>query len=279
MRIARFEYGGTDRWGFVDDGHALLPPQSAPSLLEEALGLGIDELAALRVSSLEGPALSELRLLAPVPSPPQFLGVGLNYKDHAEEAGLPRPANPQIFGLLPSAIIGPDEAIEMPASSRELDWEVELAIVIGKRGREISRECALDHVAGYTIINDLSVRDVQFADGQFTRGKSFDTLKPMGPWITTVDELGAAADLDLELSVNGVTKQSGNTAQLIFDVPHIVHFLSQEITLQPGAVISTGTPQGVGFSRKPPEFLGPGDVVRLEVSGIGTLTNTVAKPR
>ncbi len=188
------------------------------------------------------------------------------------------PPHPQVFGLLSSAVIGPDDEIALPASSDEVDWEVELAIVIGKRGKKIRIEQALDHVAGYTIVNDLSARDVQFADGQFTRGKSFDTLKPMGPWITTVDELGAAENLDVELSVNGVIKQSSNTSNMIFGVRHLVHFLSQEITLQVGAVISTGTPAGVGFTRQPPEFLRPDDVVRLAISGIGTLTNSVVPP-
>lgn len=274
MRIARFEYGGTVRWGFVETDDVILAPRSGPSLAD-VLSFEVAEQAAIRDRSSESVALDGVQLLAPVPAPPQFLGVGLNYSDHAAEAGLDPPARPQTFGLLSSAVIGPDSVIELPVCSEQVDWEVELAFVIGKPGKRIPPERALDHLAGYTIVNDLSARDVQFADGQWTRAKSFDTFKPMGPWVTTVDELGFADNLDLQLLVNDVTKQSSNTSNLIFDVPYLVHFLSQEITLETGAVISTGTPGGVGFARQPAEFLRPGDVVRLEINGIGVLTNQV----
>lgn len=277
MRLARFEHGGTARWGFVEGGLAMFASSSAPPLAE-ALALDVSHLEAIRSECNESVALADVNLLAPVPCPPQFLGVGLNYFDHAAESGMEPPAHPQTFGLLSSAIIGPGSTIELPSTSEQVDWEVELALVIGKPGREIPLDRALEHVAGYTIVNDVSARDVQFADGQWTRGKSFDTLKPMGPWIVTVDELGAAADLDLELRVNDVVKQSSNTSNLIFDVPYLVHFLSQEITLETGAVISTGTPGGVGFSREPPEFLRDRDVVHLEIGGIGALTNPVNAP-
>lgn len=277
MRIARFEFQGAVRWGFAGNGTVNITPHDAPSLMD-ALALDTAQLGAIEASSTESASLDDVRLLAPIPRPPQFLGIGLNYRDHAEETGLPRPGNPQSFGFLNSAITDPGAPIVLPSISDQVDWEVELGVVIGKSGKKIPLEKALDHVAGYTIINDLSARDIQISDGQFTRGKSLDTFKPMGPWITTVDELGAANNLDVNLWVNDVSKQSGNTSNLIFDVPYLIHFLSEEITLDTGAVISTGTPRGVGFARVPPEYLRAGDVVRLEISGIGTLTNPVIAP-
>ena len=274
MRIARLQHGEGERWGFVEHDHVAMAPLDGPSLVD-TLGLDAEERSAVRGACAETAALSDVSFLAPVPCPPQFLGVGLNYADHAAEAGMEPPPHPQVFGLLSSAIVGPDEPVRMPATSEQLDWEVELAFVIGRPGRHIELGDALSHVAGYTIVNDLSARDIQFGDGQWTRGKSFDTLKPMGPWITTADELGAAADLDVELTVNDVVKQSSNTSQLIFDVAQLIHFLSREITLETGSVVSTGTPGGVGFSRQPPEFLRAGDAVELTIEGIGTLKNTV----
>ena len=274
MRIARFEFGGKPRWGFVDDGQVRFAPQSAPPLAD-ALALDVSQLAEIRAAGDESARLDEIRLLAPVPHPPQFVGIGLNYSDHADEAATEPPSRPQIFAFLSSSIIGPGDPIELPSCSDQVDWEVELAVVMGKPGRRIPAEKALDHVAGYTIVHDVSARDVQFADGQWTRAKSFNTFKPMGPWITTTDELGAADDLDLALWVNGEAKQSSSTSKLIFDVTHLIAYLSEDITLQTGSVISTGTPHGVGYSRQPPEFLVAGDDVKLEVEGIGTLENPV----
>jgi 2-keto-4-pentenoate hydratase/2-oxohepta-3-ene-1,7-dioic acid hydratase in catechol pathway len=204
------------------------------------------------------------------------MGVGLNYRDHAAESGAELPSRPQVFGFLTSAIIGHDEAIVLPDGCRTIDWEAELAIVIGRGGRRISRENALDHVAGYTIVNDVSAREFQFADGQFTRAKSLDTFKPMGPWITTPDVLQDADGLGIRLWVNDELKQDGNTSDLIFGVRDLIAFLSEQITLEAGAVVSTGTPAGVGFARVPPEYLRPGDRVRIEVDGIGTLSSLVS---
>lgn len=274
MRIARLQHAGSERWGFVEDRQVALAPTGSTSL-PDVLAMSDAERRTVREASTEMVDLDGVTLLAPVPSPPQFLGVGLNYADHAAESGMEPPDHPQVFGLLSSAIVGPGEPILLPASSEQIDWEVELAVVIGKPGKAIAPDAALEHVAGYTIVNDVSARDIQFADGQWTRGKSFDTLKPMGPWITTADELGGAIDLDIELKVNGVVKQASNTSFLIFDVAHLIHFLSHEITLQTGCVISTGTPNGVGFSRQPPEFLRDGDIVDLAIEGIGTLSNPV----
>jgi len=265
---------GTVGWGFVEDNTVRAVGDSAPALIE-ALALDSTQLRTIAETTTQTLNLDDVDLLAPVPNPPQFVGIGLNYADHAAETGIEKPANPQTFSFLPNAITNPGSPIEMPTCSNSVDWEVELAFVVGKPGKRIRQEDALQHVAGYTIVNDVSARDIQFSDGQWTRGKSFDTFKPMGPWITTVDELGAANDLNIVLKLNETVKQSSNTSHLIFDVAYLVHFLSQDITLQTGSVISTGTPGGVGYARQPPEFLKAGDVVHLEIDGIGTLENSV----
>jgi len=275
MRIARFRRDGTTSWGFVD-GDAVAPVGAgAPSLIE-ALSLTLAGLEDLAGAAGTAVPLDQVQLLAPIPSPPQFIGVGLNYRDHAAESGLAVPEVPVTFLLHPTSVIDPGATVELPGFTDKVDWEVELAIVIGRGGRDLSRSDALDAVAGYTIVNDISARDIQMSEGQWSRAKSFDTFKPMGPWITTVDELGAAGELDVRLWVNDVIKQESNTRELIFDVPTIVSRLSESTTLLPGAVISTGTPAGVGFARKPPEYVRPGDTMTLEIEGIGRLTNPAA---
>ena len=274
MRITRFEYSGAVEWGFVDDSK-VLPMHAGSGSLLDALCLSATDLASLRDETRDPVGLDEVRLLAPVPHPPQFMGVGLNYRDHAAEAGLAVPESPVTFGFLPSAVTNPGDPIEIPAFSDEIDWEVELGIVIGTGGRDIPESEAIGRVAGYVVINDVSARDIQKRDGQWTRSKSFDTFKPMGPWVTTADELGAAGNLAIKLWVNGELKQSSATNELIFDVPYLVSFLSRSITLQTGAVISTGTPSGVGFGRDPQEYLQPGDSVTVEIEGIGRMTNPV----
>jgi len=274
MRITRFEHSGAVEWGFVEDSVVFPVPTGSESLLD-ALGLSTMALTSLRGDTRDPIGLDEVRLLSPVPHPPQFMGIGLNYKDHAAEAGLVLPESPLMFGLLPSAVTNPGDPIEIPVFTHEVDWEVELGIVIGTGGRDIPESEAIDHVAGYVLINDVSARDIQMGDGQWSRAKSFDTFKPMGPWVTTADELGAAGNLAIKLWVNGELKQSSTTSQLLFDIPYLVSFLSRSITLQTGAVISTGTPPGVGFARDPQEYLRPGDTVTMEIEGIGRMTNIV----
>ncbi len=274
MRIARFRHDGDTSWGFVE-GDGVVPASATAPGIPEVLALPTEELAALAAAGGPAAALDDIDLLAPVPAPPQFIGVGLNYRDHAEESGMPVPEVPITFGFLNSAIVGPGEPIEIPPFSAEVDWEVELAIVMGRGGRDIPLSDAMDTVAGYTIVNDVSARDIQMREGQWSRAKSLDTFKPMGPWITTTDELGSAGALGVRLWVNDVIKQDGSTVELVFDVPALVSRLSASVTLQPGAVISTGTPPGVGFAMQPPEFLRPGDEVTLEIDGIGRLTNPV----
>ncbi len=273
MRIAHYSVSGRTGWGFLD-GETI---RAADPEVPIASALADAELREdLRRTAAETWALSDVRLLAPIVDPPQFLGVGLNYHEHAVESGAPIPPAPVTFGFLRSAIIGPFDHIELPALSDNVDWEAELAIVVGTGGRDIPIEKALDRVAGYTIVNDVSARDIQLDEGQWGRSKSFDTFKPMGPWIVGTDELGNASDLDISLTVNGVTKQSSNTSDLVFDVPFLISHLSRSTTLLPGMVISTGTPSGVGYTRTPPESLRPNDEVSIEIEGIGTLTNPVS---
>ena len=215
-------------------------------------------------------------LKSPILNPQKVIGIGLNYRDHAEEAKIPIPKSPLIFGMYANAIIGPEEAIVIPPATNQVDYEAELAVVIGTRARRVSVEQALDYVAGYSIMHDVSARDIQFGDKQWTRGKSIDTFAPMGPCLVTCSELGDGSGLAIELRLNGERLQKSNTSNLIFNTPALVSHISQTMTLEPGDVISTGTPSGVGFVRTPPVFLKPGDIVEIEIEGIGVLRNPVA---
>jgi 2-keto-4-pentenoate hydratase/2-oxohepta-3-ene-1,7-dioic acid hydratase in catechol pathway len=218
--------------------------------------------------------IAEAVLHAPVPRPRSVLAIGLNYRDHAEESGAEIPKHPVVFAKLPTCITGPGMPVHRPKVSSALDWEAELCFVIGIAGRHIAPERAFEHIAGYTIGNDVSVRDWQFHSPTWMMGKSFDTHGPIGPWLVTRDEVDAS-NLDVKLWVNGELKQSSNTAQLIFGIPAIVSYLSSAFTLQPGDVVFTGTPGGVGIARKPPQFLKAGDVCRVEISCLGVLENPV----
>jgi 2-keto-4-pentenoate hydratase/2-oxohepta-3-ene-1,7-dioic acid hydratase in catechol pathway len=219
--------------------------------------------------------LEEVHLLAPVPRPSKLICIGLNYRDHAEETKLPIPSVPTVFVKFPTAVIGPGEAIVLPKASTRPDYEAELAFVIGKGGRHIPADAWRDHVFGYTILNDVSARDVQMATSQWTMGKSFDTFAPMGPYLVTADEVPDPHALDIRLTLNGEVMQSSNTRNLIFGVPELVAYLSSVFTLEPGDVVSTGTPAGVGFARKPPVYLREGDRVEISVQGLGELRNPV----
>jgi 2-keto-4-pentenoate hydratase/2-oxohepta-3-ene-1,7-dioic acid hydratase in catechol pathway len=214
-------------------------------------------------------------LRAPILHPEKLIGIGLNYRDHAEESKVPIPKSPLLFGMYANAIVGPDAAIVIPPATSQVDYEAELAVVMGARALRVSTDDALNYVAGYTIVNDVSARDLQFGEKQWTRGKSIDSFAPMGPCLTTRSELGKADGLYIGCRVNGELLQNSNTRNLIFDVPALVSHISQTMTLEPGDVISTGTPSGVGYVRKPPIFLKQGDVVEIEVEGIGVLRNPV----
>ena len=213
----------------------------------------------------------------PVFAPQKVIGIGLNYHDHAKEVRKTLPSEPLLFAMYPNAVIGYDDAIVIPAMSDKIDYEAELGVIIGRRGRHIQVEDAIDYVAGYTIVNDVSARDLQSSDSQWIRGKSFDTFAPMGPCMVGTSVLGDGDGLDIRLRLNGETMQDSNTRNMVFKVPDLVSYISQIMTLEPGDVISTGTPSGVGVGRKPQVFLKPGDVVEVELEGVGTLRNAVKK--
>jgi len=219
---------------------------------------------------------SDVKVPAPVASPSKIICLGLNYRDHAAEQNAPLPREPIIFMKPRTAVVGPDEPIVKPAFVKELDYEAELAVVIGKRGKDIPVKDAKNHIFGYTCFNDVSARDIQFRDKQWTRGKSFDTFAPMGPCITTTDQIGDLTNLRICTRVNDELRQDSSTRNMVFNVYQIVHQLSRVMTLEPSDVIATGTPAGVAFAMKPePKFLSPGDVVEIEIENIGKLRNHV----
>jgi 2-keto-4-pentenoate hydratase/2-oxohepta-3-ene-1,7-dioic acid hydratase in catechol pathway len=219
--------------------------------------------------------LDSVTLLAPVPRPPKLICVGLNYRDHALESKMEIPKVPTIFSKFPSAVIGPGEPIVLPKNSTQPDYEAEFAFVIGRGGRHIPADRWQEHVFGYTIINDVSARDFQFASTQWLMGKTFDTFAPMGPHIVSADEIPDPHALDISLRINGEVLQNSNTRELIFKIPELVARLSSVFTLEPGDVVSTGTPAGVGVARKPQRFLRAGDDVVVRVQSIGELRNPV----
>ena len=234
--------------------------------------------AAARAALEDGEALEPRMLDAPLKSPSKIACVGLNYHDHCRETGMAAPARPLIFAKFPSSLVGPGAAIEWPDGlTEQVDWEVELAVVIGRRIRHASEREALEAIFGYTAANDVSARDLQFADQQWVRAKSIDSFCPLGPVIVTPDEFGDPQDKRLLTRVNGETMQDSTTAEMIFGVAEIVSFLSRACTLEPGDLTLTGTPWGVGGFRDPPVFLKPGDTVEVEVEGIGALANHVGR--
>ncbi len=216
------------------------------------------------------------RLEAPVPNPKNVLAIGLNYKDHASEANQPIPQRPIVFTKGPNSITGPGAPILFPRHSRAVDWEAELCFMIGRRARYVKATDAEKYIAGYMCGNDVSVRDWQFHSPTWMMGKSFDSHGPIGPWLVTPDEVDVG-HLGIRLFLNGEQKQSSNTDQLIFDVGAILEYVSTGVTLEPGDVVFTGTPAGVGGTMRPPQFMKPGDVVRVEIDGLGSLENTVVE--
>jgi len=262
------------------------PPETFPQTIIDFVELGEDikeyvsELAT-HARGLVGESPSEgnqsmlwsihgVRVLPPVSCPPKIVCVGLNYRDHAEEAHVPIPDRPILFSKPSTAIIGPDDSIIYPKISTQVDHEVELGVIIGKRGKDVPESEAFDHVAGYTVFNDISARDIQFADKQWFRGKSFDTFAPTGPCLVLKDQLGDPHHLKMELRVNGETRQNSTTANMVFGIPQLVAFISKVMTIQSGDIIATGTPAGVGPMQ-------PGDRVDVQIEGIGTLSNFVKK--
>jgi 2-keto-4-pentenoate hydratase/2-oxohepta-3-ene-1,7-dioic acid hydratase in catechol pathway len=222
--------------------------------------------------------LDSVKLLAPVPAPPRIFGIGVNYAEHAAESGTAMQKVPTVFMVLSSAVIGPGESIVLPRASTKPDYEAELAVVIGKAGYQIPASAAMEHVFGYTIMNDVSARDVQKATSQFTMGKSFPTFAPMGPWIVSKEEVADPHVLRISLTIGGETLQDSNTKMMIFGVPALIEYIAGITPLQVGDVISTGTPAGVGMGRTPPRWLKPGEEIVIQVEGVGELRNkTVAE--
>jgi 2-keto-4-pentenoate hydratase/2-oxohepta-3-ene-1,7-dioic acid hydratase in catechol pathway len=278
MQFVRYTTSGTPKWGVLDGDeiHALnARPSGAPTLAEigdTSVRRSISR--AIELGDLPTLSIEAVSLLSPVPSPGKIVCAGLNYHDHAEEQDEEIPEKPLLFTKSPTAVTDPGTAIVHPDELEQVDYEVELAVVIGKGGSDIPRDRATDYIAGYTVLNDVSGRDAQFDDGQFFRGKSYDTFAPLGPTLVAGDDFDPNA-VDVELRVNGETKQASNTEEFIFDVSDLVTYISGFTTLEAGDVISTGTPGGVGIFREPPDLLEPGDTVEAEIEGIGTLENPV----
>ena len=293
LKLIRFLHSDTESYGFlinqdkVMDLRSLseitmvrLPPdlQGLVSLGQEGIRL-VEQVVHNSSEDDKKRAtlqIDDITLLAPISSPPKIICLGLNYRDHAEEIGAKIPEEPIFFMKPRTAIIGPNAPIILPSFVKQLDYEVEMAIVIGKRGKNIPVSAAREYIFGYTAFNDVSARDIQFKDKQWTRGKSFDTFAPIGPCITTANQIKNPNDLRICTRVNGELRQNSSTKNMIFNVYEIVYHLSRVMTLEPCDIIATGTPGGVGVFIKPePKFLSPGDIVEVEVEGVGTLRNPV----
>lgn len=224
-------------------------------------------------------SLDQVKVRAPLSNPGKVVCVGNNYMDHCREQNVAPPKSPMIFSKWASCIIGPEESVILPQSSGQVDYEAELGVVIGKKGKNIAKGTALDHVFGYVIVNDISARDVQFADGQWVRGKSFDTFAPCGPYLVTADEVNDPQNLSIRLTRNGEILQDSNTKEMIFGVADIISYLSKGFTFEAGDLLATGTPHGVGVFREPQIFLEDGDTVSVEIEGLGVLTNRCVREK
>ena len=284
MKLLRYGPKGQEKPGLLDaQGRVRDLSAHVGDIAGDALTLhGLAQLRALDVASLplvEGTPQQDLRLGACVAQVGKFICIGLNYADHAAESGMPVPAEPVVFGKWTSAICGPDDAIEIPRGSVKTDWEVELGVVIGQGGRYIALQDAMNHVAGYCVINDVSEREYQLERGpQWDKGKGCDTFGPLGPWLVTADEIADPQQLGLCLEVDGHRYQNGNTRTMVFGVAQLVSYLSRFMSLQPGDVISTGTPPGVGLGQKPvPIYLRAGQRMRLGIEGLGEQRQTTVQ--
>lgn len=276
MRLARARHGNRVVLVRLEGDTAVVVADEsahpAADVLREALANGTD----LAGSGVQQVPADSLTLLAPVANPAKLLCVGLNYADHARESQMEAPPAPVLFAKTPNSIIGPGEPVAFrKGDTEQVDYEAELVVIIGRRTRDVAESEALDAVLGYTVGNDVSARDAQFADGQWLRGKSFDSFAPLGPVIATPEEIGDVQSLRVVCRVNGETLQDGSTKEMIHPVAKVIAYVSRFITLEPGDVIMTGTPDGVGFARKPPIFLTDGDDVEVEVERIGALRNPV----
>jgi len=293
LKLVRFRSAKRESYGVQTSKDQILDLLALPQTMRQTLPSRLDDLILLGNKGLVGVKrvldkpgerdrgkatvnLKSVKLLAPIISPPKIICLGLNYRDHIAETNAALPDDLIIFMKPRTAVIGPEDAIVKPASVEKLDYEAELAIVIGRKGRNIRIEEAKRYIFGYTCFNDVSARDIQFKDKQWTRGKSFDTFAPMGPWITTTGQIGNPNNLWIRTYVNGELRQNSSTCNMVFNVYEIVHRLSQVMTLEPCDLIATGTPAGVGFAMKPmPKFLRSGDSVQIEIENVGVLRNKI----
>jgi acylpyruvate hydrolase len=282
MKLVTFSQNGGARLGALKDEQSIVDLNKADSRLPadmlaflEAGESALQMAKAAIASAKETIPLASVKLHAPIPKPGKILCIGLNYSDHAAESGQPLPDFPIVFAKYANTVIAPGEAIILPHVTDQVDYEAELGFVIGKRGRYISEADALSYVAGYLPINDVSARDYQSRTSQWTMGKTFDTFAPMGPALVTSDEVSDPHKLKIQLTIGNDMLQNSSTSKLIFGIPQLVASLSEVMTLEPGDVVSTGTPPGVGFAQKPPRFLRAGDVVSVIIEGLGTLSNPV----
>jgi 2-keto-4-pentenoate hydratase/2-oxohepta-3-ene-1,7-dioic acid hydratase in catechol pathway len=271
MRLVRYGRPGKEKPGLFDEEGRL---RSLAGIVDDIDASVLSEKSLRKLAKVDWKTLpivrGEPRLGAPLKGVGKFIGIGMNYSDHAAEVGAPIPKEPILFMKATSCLSGPDDAIQLPQGSKKTDWEVELGVVIGTRAQYVSEADALDYVAGYCVVNDVSERAFQFEMGsQWDKGKGCDTFGPIGPFLVTKDEIFDVQDLDLYLELNGKRMQTGNTSNMIFTVAQIVSYLSRFMTLEPGDIITTGTPPGVGLGRTPQRFLKKGDKLRLGIAGLG----------
>lgn len=286
MKLMRIGPAGQEKPVVRHDEHSYIDVSDVTPDFDEQFfaGGGTEALARIvaeRISSGQAQRFAGERVGAPIARPHQILCIGLNFSDHAAESGMPVPDEPILFTKSPNTLVGPNDDVRMPRGATKLDWEVELGIVIGQRTSYLeSAEQARDHIAGYVVVNDISERAFQIErGGQWAKGKSAETFNPAGPWLATADELEDVMALDMWLDVNGERRQTGSTSTMIFDPFVIVHYLSQFLVLEPGDLINTGTPPGVGLGMTPPTYLQVGDVMQLGIEGLGVQRQTVIAPR
>lgn len=283
MRIARIAHNGSvPAFAVERDGGGWVPLKAMGIETHSTAGVieAHSEIERSLSESSGNEVVEDPDFLRPIVAPTKVLAIGLNYLDHIRETNSKQPERPILFGKFPNSLNDPSGQIVMDAELTEQgDYEVELAVVIGQRTRRVSEQAALESVFGYTVANDVSARDWQKADGQFDRSKSFDTFCPIGPWITTADEVPDPQGLALKSWVNDELRQDSSTKEMLFSVAHLIHYLSRGMTLEPGDVILTGTPHGVGSAMDPPRYLAPGDIVECEVEGLGRLRNAVVGPQ
>jgi 2,4-didehydro-3-deoxy-L-rhamnonate hydrolase len=279
MKLVRFGAPGKEKPGFLGPDGKI---RDLSDFVEDITGEAVTPKGLAKLRKLNPDKMISIkgkpRLGPCIANPQKFIAIGLNYSDHAAESGLQVPPEPVVFTKQVSCLSGPNDDVLLPPKSKKADWEVELGVIIGTRARNISKADALSHVAGYCTINDLSEREFQIErSGQWTKGKSYDSFGPVGPWLVTADEVPDPQNLQMWLDVNGKRMQNGNTKTMVYNVAHIVAYLSEFFTLMPGDIITTGTPPGVGMGMKPPQFLQPGDVIRLGIEGLGEQEQSVVR--